>query len=100
MGFEVLRSVGSTKRDTVPSSAMSSPVVSAVNGIPVISETPSSRSRVDCGMSSGHACAPIRAIAAARRVIGLSSFTIEPWPAVPCASSRSHAMPFSAVWTR
>ena len=48
----------------------------------------------------GHSCRPSRPIASASSVTALSGCTIEPCPAVPCAVSRSQAMPFSAVCSR
>ena len=49
---------------------------------------------------TGHSCRPSRPIASASSVTALSGFTIEPWPAVPRAVSRSQAIPFSAVCSR
>ena len=50
--------------------------------------------------SRGHSWAAIRPMAAASRTMAFSSLGTDPCPARPCARSRSHAMPFSAVWSR
>ena len=68
--------------------------------MPVSSETPSSSCRVASGISCGQGWLPIREIAAASLVTGLSSLRWEPWPAVPWAMRLSQARPFSAVWMR
>lgn len=44
---------------------------------------------------SGHSCAPMRAIAAHRRVTAFSLFTLEPCPARPRAVSFSQPVPRS-----
>ena len=42
----------------------------------------------------------MRATASARFVTALSGWRIDPWPALPVAVSRIHAIPFSAASIR
>ena len=96
----VFLSVAPTARAIGPSLLIDWRRSFGTKSMPSAEHAASRNARVEGMSRSGHSCRPSRATASASSVTGLAWLSIEPWPAVPCAVSRSQAMPFSAVCTR
>jgi hypothetical protein len=84
----------------LPNSSTRPSAFSGVASVPASSPTAPSSTFIVGVSWTGHWCRPIRATASASVVTALSGWRIDPWPALPVAVRRIHAIPFSAASIR